>query len=122
MSSTPVPYSDRSKNYIEKDMRNHTFTNDMKRALNRKLNPIPRGLDIIYDLNGRPIYLGNATADNTSPRIKSKLANMGEMHSYHAANNMHPQMVENYTNQTLLNQISLKKNVKQMHLRTNFSV
>lgn len=57
MSMTPLP--DASKEYSTRD---HTFANDMKRALNRKLNPIPRRQDIIYDLNGRPIYMGN-TAD-----------------------------------------------------------
>lgn len=42
MSINPIPNRDRSRELIDKDLRNHTFTNDMKRALTRKLNPIPR--------------------------------------------------------------------------------
>ena len=101
---------------------NHTFSNDMKRALGRKLNPVPRRQDIIYDLNGRPVYIGNSTADQSSPRIKSKLANQGDMLAYHAASNMHPLMEQDVSNQTLLSQIQNKKNIKAMNLRTDFSI
>jgi hypothetical protein len=69
MSLTPGA-NPRSKEHVEKDVRLHTFTNDMRKAQNRKLNPIPRKKDVVYDLNGRPIYMGNATAGNNSPRIK----------------------------------------------------
>jgi hypothetical protein len=50
---TPLP--DRSREFAM----NTTFSIDMKRALNRKLNPIPRRQDVIYDLNGRPVFMGS---------------------------------------------------------------
>ena len=114
MSMTPIPGRNQPMN--------HTFSNDMKRALGRKLNPVPRRQDIIYDLNGRPVYIGNSTADQSSPRIKNKLANQGDMLAYHAASNMHPLMEQDVSNQTLLSQIQNKKNIKAMNLRTDFSI